>query len=389
MKLSVPSRFETSLLEEIKVLNKKYGSIGKVYGSLPYSIIGHGRVSGLVMRFGDFGMDRVKEFSEQAHLIGVEVNYLANSLCLGDLGYEKDGRDKIIRYLGEVYNAGADIITISSPYLLRLVKSEFPSLKVEISVHAHVDTVQKFRRWEELGADIINLPAGVNRDFELLSIIARSRVDAELLVNESCLFNCPYALYHHTLSSHRSKHLDEGLDYCMLECVQDRLEDPAEILKAPWIRPEDTPYYEETFKIDKFKIQGRQMPVKWIVKAVEAYSNRRYDGNLLDLISPTYPDWSIRSDSAKQLLEKYGVEDFRRPDVYIDNNRLGEFFRTIVKKGGCNPLQQCSVCGYCNRVAKNFIQIRDERLFKTYATATKLLFEEMVPTTIRPLDQTA
>ncbi|MEE9586234.1 MAG: U32 family peptidase [Nitrososphaerales archaeon] len=381
MKLSVPSRFETSLLEEVKILNKKYRSIGKVYGSLPYSIIGHGRVSGLVMQFGEFNMERVKDFSEQAHSIGVDVNYLANSLCLGDLGYEKGGRDKIVQYLGDVYDAGADILTVSSPYLLRLVKREFPSLKVEISVHAHVDTVQKFRRWEELGADIINLPAGSNRDFGLLEAISRShRVDVELLVNESCLFNCPYALYHHTLSSHRSKHPNEGLDYCMLECVMDRLENTAELLKAPWIRPEDIAYYEKTFKIDKFKIQGRQMPVEWIVKTVEMYSSRKYDGNLLDLISPTYPNWSTRSTYAKQLLQKYNVEDFRRPDVYIDNNLLDEFFSTLVQKGGCSPTQQCSDCSYCDRAAEDLIQIKDMRQFETYATATKQLFEDMVRT---------
>ena len=389
MKLSVPSRFEIALLDEIKVLNKKHGSISKVYGSLPYSVIGHGRVSELVMKFGDFTMARVKEFTEQAQSIGLEVNYLANSLCLGELGYEKDGRDKITKYLSEVYETGADILTISSPYLLRLVKNEFPSLKVEISVHAHVDSIQKFKRWEEMGADIICLTAGVNRDFELLQLISKSRkIDVELLVNESCLFNCPYALYHHTLSSHRSKVVDEGLDYCMLECAQDRIEDPAEILKAPWIRPEDTLFYEKHFKIDKFKLQGRQMPIPWIIRTAGAYSMRKYDGNLLDLISPTYPDWSIRSDTAKEILKRHGVEDFRKPEVYIDNNKLDKFFKTVVNKGGCNPLQQCSLCGYCNRTAKELIHIKDEKAFETYSKATKLLFQEMMPKSLKAHSKT-
>ncbi len=379
MKLSVPSRFETNLLEAIKMLNVRYGSIGKVYGSLPYSIIGHGRTSGLVMQFGEFGMDKVKEFAKQAHEIGINVNYLANSLCLGEMGYGKYGRDRIIKYLGDIYDSGADILTISSPYLLRLVKNEFPELKVEISVHAHVDTVQKFKRWEELGADIINLPAGSNRDFKLLDAISRShKVDVELLVNEACLFNCPYALYHHTLSSHRSKHPDEELDYCMLECVMDRLENPAELLRAPWIRPEDIAYYEETFKIHKFKIQGRQMPVEWITRTVEAYCSRRYSGNLLDIISPTYPDWSTRSTSSRNLLHTHNAENFVKPDVYIDNTKLDKFFGEIIKKGGCSSTQQCYVCGHCDRVAKKEIQIRNKYQFRTYTSATKALFEELI-----------
>jgi collagenase-like PrtC family protease len=166
----------------------------------------------------------------------------------------------------------------------------------------------------------------------------------------------------------------------MLECVMDRLENTAELLKAPWIRPEDIAYYEKNFKIDKFKIQGRQMPVEWIVKTVEVYSNRKYEGNLLDIISPTYPNWSTRSTNAKQLLQKYNAEDFRRPDVYIDNNLLVEFFSTLVQKGGCSPTQQCSDCSYCDRVAEDLIQIKDIRQFETYATATKQLFEDMVRT---------
>ena len=379
MKLSVPSRFENSLLEDIKVLNQKYGSVGKIYGSLPYSIIGHGRRTEAVIKYGEVNIDTIKEFTEKAHSIGLEVNYIANSLCLGDLGYKKGGRTQIIDYFGDVFESGVDLITISSPYLLRLVKDEYPSLKIQISVHAHVDTVQKFRRWEELGADIINLPAGSNRDFNLLNIISKShRADIELLVNEACLFNCPYALYHHTQSSHRSKSPEEGLDYCMLECVKDRIKDPAELLRAPWIRPEDLSYYEKTFNIDKFKLQGRQMPIEWIIKTAEAYSRGRYDGNLLDLISPTYPNWFESSASIKQLPQQFSMEDLKKPDVFIDNRNLDSFFRTIVKKGGCGPLQQCDSCNICKVTANKIVQIRDQKKFENYSAATKWLLQDII-----------
>lgn len=379
MRLSVPSRFEMELLEKFGRFNKKYGSIDKIYGSLPSSIIGHGRIAGLVKKFGDFDMDHVREFTEEAHRIGIRVNYLANTLCLGEVGYTNDGREKILSYLGEVYETGADIITVASPYIHRLVKTEYPGLKTEISVYAEIDTVQKFKRWEELGADIINLPSRANRDFELLESIAKSRkTEVELLVNESCLFHCPYSLYHHTVSSHRSRIPDDGVDYCMLECVQDRLEDPSELLKAAWIRPEDIAYYEKTYGIDRYKIQGRQMPVKWIENTVEAYSTRKHSGNLLDLISPTYPDWSARSAANQQTLPGFQPQDLKRPDVYIDNSQLDRFFTTLVKKGGCAPTKPCDTCRYCNQASKNLVQIRNQEQFKTYAAATKALFEHAI-----------
>ncbi len=383
MKLSVPSRFETELLEKLGHLNKRYGSIDKIYGSLPRSIIGHGRVSGLVRRFGDFDLEHVKCFTEEAHRIGIKVNYLANTLCLGELGYKNDGANKILSYLGEVYETGVDIITIASPFIHRLVKSQYPGLKTEISVYAEIDTIQKFRRWEELGADIINLPSRVNRDFELLDCVSKSRgAEVELLVNESCLFHCPYSLYHHTISSHRSRSPDEGLDYCMLECVQDRLEDPSELLKAAWIRPEDITHYEKTYRIDRYKIQGRQMSIEWIERTVEAYSAKRYSGNLLDLISPTYPDWSTRSAAGQKKQIGYRVQDLRKPDVYIDNSRLGQFFKTIVKKGGCTPTKQCDTCRYCNRIAENLVQIKNQEQFKAYQAATKIMLQQI--TTAQP-----
>jgi len=351
MELSVPSRFEIELLDDLQNLNIKYGSIGKVYGSLPYSIIGHGRFSSLVMNYGDFGFERVNNFSDKAHELGLEVNYLANSLCLGDLGFEKLGFEKVTRYFSEVYESGADIVTVSSPYLLRIIKKEFPGLKVEVSVHAHVDSVQKFRRWEQFGADIINLPGSSNRNFELLDTISDSNgVNIELLVNESCLYDCAYALYHHTLSSHRSKQPTEGLDYCMLECVNDRVKNPEEIFRAPWIRPEDLQYYEKRFNIKKFKLQGRQMNIHWILRTVEAYSKREYTGNLLDLISPTYPNW----DSRSQLVDDGGLHRFKRsgkPDVFIDNSLLSHFFQSIVQKGGCNTLSDCNRCQLCERTS--------------------------------------
>jgi len=380
MKLSVPSRFEPELLDALKALSN-FEAVGEVYGSLPYSIVGHGRVSDLVARFGEFGFERVKEFTSQAHSIGLGVNYLANSLCLGELPFDREGRGRITHYIEEVVETGVDKITVATPYLLRLVKSEFPDLKVQVSVYAHVDNLQKFRRWEELGADVINLPAIVNRDFTLLREIAGSprRAEVELLVNESCLFHCPYALYHHTVSSHRSKMQPEGiLDYCILECTLDRLERPAEILRAPWIRPEDLAYYEG-LGVEWFKVQGRQMPIGWILRTVAAYSERSYKGNLMDLISPTYPDWSARSTVLKEVAARSRVDSLKPPSIYIDNSLLDGFFKTLVDKGGCGDLQECGLCRYCDRAATELIQIRDPGQFEAYLSATKMLFKELMP----------
>ncbi len=67
---------------------------------------------------------------------------------------------------------GVESVTVSSPYLLRLVKVRFPSLKVRISVFGGVDRLRKAQMWEEMGADCIVLDSIlVNREFATLSRI--------------------------------------------------------------------------------------------------------------------------------------------------------------------------------------------------------------------------
>jgi collagenase-like PrtC family protease len=60
--------------------------------------------------------------------------------------------------------------------------------------------------------------------------------------------------------------------------------DPVELLKSPWIRPEDIPHYE-AIGYDRFKITERFKRTPLLLENVRAYENRRYDGNLLDLFT--------------------------------------------------------------------------------------------------------
>jgi len=63
---------------------------------------------------------------------------------------------------------------------------------------------------------------------------------------------------------------------------------PEEIIKSPWIRLEDCSAYEN-IGISHFKIFGRTKPTEWIFRCAEAYSNREYKGNLLDLLDAPRP----------------------------------------------------------------------------------------------------
>jgi hypothetical protein len=142
---------------------------------------------------------------------------------------------------------GVRRVTVSTPFLLELVKRRFPEFKVRVGIYAQVDTPRRARFWEELGADAIVLESfSINRNFRRLAAIRQAvRCDLQLIANHVCLMNCPMQTYHQNGFAHASD--DTGtlfIDYCFLRCSRLRLTDPSQFIKSAWIRPEDLAVYE-------------------------------------------------------------------------------------------------------------------------------------------------
>ena len=73
-------------------------------------------------------------------------------------------------------------------------------------------------------------------------------------------------------------------------------------LRANWIRPEDLHLYEE-LGYHNFKIVERNTPTQILLERVKAYAERRYDGNLLDLVQNyAYPVGQARRGGQGRLL---------------------------------------------------------------------------------------
>jgi hypothetical protein len=149
-----------------------------------------------------------------------------------------------------------------------------------------------------------------------------------LLVNLGCLVHCPLRDYHANFVSHSAECLDRGcyFDYSLAKCTQIKSSSPVELMKAPWIRPEDLCHYEQIgFK--KFKLAGREKGSEWILRALAAYSDRKYPGPLNDLI--------VGFD---------GIEPFGKFPISLDNQRLDGFI-DFFKKKDCR--QGCDRCSHC------------------------------------------
>ena len=124
--------------------------------------------------------------------------------------------------------------------------------------------------------DALTLEIVINRDFQVLRSIRRAvpeHVDLEVVLNAACLYQCPYHDYHNTIVGHsgQSDHPLHGyyVDYCMMRCIPEHLSQPAELMKARWIRPEDIAEYEE-IGINRFKISNRVGPLRFGRACLEA-----------------------------------------------------------------------------------------------------------------------
>jgi collagenase-like PrtC family protease len=376
MRLSLATNFDDTLLERLR------GSpVVEVFGKLPTDSLGGGRATYMLR---PLRKARLAEHVRQAHVNGIQFNYLLNTACSGNLESTRRGQRQIARLLDWLEEVGVDSVTVALPFLLRLIKRRYPHLKVKVGVFAGVDELSKAKAWEDLGADAITLDShAVNRDCRLLEAIRQSIVcDLQLLVNVNCLASCPFARAHMVALSHASQSASSRfmIDYCLLLCGRFKASEKVNYIRSNWIRPEDLHVYE-SMGYDLFKIAERDAPTSTLLRRVRAYSERRYEGNLLDLVqSFGYPDplpdryrgnwrwalryflhpWSASLFRLPALLRLARAEGMLSPldgrvPIYIENRKLDGFLERVIRSG-CRG-KDCGSCRYCHEIAEEAVEV--------------------------------
>jgi collagenase-like PrtC family protease len=374
MRLSVATNFDPLLIESIKAY-----PVVELFGKLREDAVGGGRAP---YQLAPVTRRRLAEHVRQARRAGIEFNYLLNASCLGNREITRAGQMEIEELAGWICEIGVASVTVAAPYLLKLIKSRYPRLKVRVSVFGGVDRVRKAQMWEELGADSIVLDSLlINRELSTLEAIRKSvKCDLELLANNNCIAGCALSPMHMNALSHagQSWHGNEGffIDWCLLKCTEMKLRDPVNFLRSEWIRPEDLHLYEE-LGYDRFKIAERDIPTSLMASRLKAYAERRYEGNLLDLVQPYgFRDvkdsgrynrhgfgWLLRfffrpmlANPARMLLLKHLADllSMTRPAegdplVYIDNRALDGFMERF-RERGCRE-EDCGECRWCHEFA--------------------------------------
>ncbi|HEX9103984.1 MAG TPA: U32 family peptidase [Polyangia bacterium] len=386
MRLSVACNFDDELLPKLAG-----HPVYEIYGKVTKDWAGGGRPS---FYLPNADRAKVERTVKEAHSRGIEFNYLLNASCMGNAEYTRQGQREIRKTLDWVASIHCDSVTVGQIYLLQMIKKCYPTLKVRISAHRFTDSVRKARFWEDHGADCIVLnETAFAREFAALRTIREAvKCDLSLIVNNSCRQDCAIAGTHASSLSHGSQH-QKGrkpgfpLDYHMLFCLDYRLRQPVNYVRANWIRPEDLHHYE-AMGFDNFKIVERNTPTPELVRRVKAYSERRYDGNFFDLVLPfNYPAESYTTAAAREAFSlRRAVKYFFKPSqvnvtkipklarlgkkmgllfprqgpsgLYLDNRKLDGFIDRFLKQS-CVDVD-CDECGWCHRFAESALEIDPE-----------------------------
>ena len=389
MRLSVATNFQSTLIDALQDY-----PVVELYGKLRQDAVGGGRAP---YQLAPVGRRQLAHHVSAARRAGMGFNYLLNSACLGNHEITRQGQREIEKLLDWICRIGIGSVTVATPYLLTLIKTRFPQLKVRVSLFAGVERVQKAKMWQDLGADCIVLDSiQVNRELKTLEQIRRHvRCDLELLVNNNCLMNCALSPSHMNAIAHtaQSFHQTNGffIDWCFLKCTEMKLRAPINYIRSEWIRPEDLHVYEE-LGYDLFKIVERDIPTEVLTRRVKAYVERRYDGNLLDLIQPFGFQGVKKNDRYYRRGLKWLLQHLFRPTlvnplklmllkrladsrgmtspiegeapVYIDNRALDGFIERF-RENSCRDAD-CGECGWCAKFAAKAVRFdaprRDETL---------------------------
>ncbi|MDR0310250.1 MAG: hypothetical protein LBJ21_01555 [Acidobacteriota bacterium] len=333
---SIPYNNDPENLSEIFRLKEHNGNrIREIYLSGPQEFSGAGRIA------PELSFDEFARIARSIHDQGIRVNLLLNSICEGSDWYSPGVLNSTMEYLRRAHeDHGVEAVTIANPLYVREARRRFPRIEITVSVLGDVDCVEKAVLFRKAGADVITPHVDINRDLALLKKIReKSGAEIKLMVNEGCLFRCAFRKFHFNYISHKSRKPGTGKTASVEDnvfsanCMQLSKNDPSQILKSAWIRPEDASRYGEISRY--FKLVGRTSSSSMLLRSVEAYLGENWDGDLLELMAG-----NIYSVGMSHLL-------------HLDNKSLDEagFFE---KTASCD--KECSECDYCAALAGKLIR---------------------------------
>ena len=271
---------------------------------------------------------------------GVELDTIFNANCYGDIAMTETLADLVTAKLGEMEGEGLfpEHLTTTSPFIAKVVRLRFPSVKIRFSINMDIATPIALSYVEDL-FDSFYAGRNAHRRLDYVKeMSAWAKAHGKTMgmqVNSGCLRDCPFHTFHNNLHGHNrmgQSAAAEKFGFTNFLCrTVFELGRHEEFLRAIWIRPEDLPRYEPY--VDVVKLATRRHPNP--DKILAAYATCSYAGDLAEIMDPFY----------------------RFPNT-MDNAALGAS-PLWPEVRDCPDAGRCRGCGKCKRLLAEVFKPRD------------------------------
>jgi len=360
----------------------EFTEVTDLFGVNSKSVMGAGRPIPRVL-----SREEMEKHFRAVHDAGLTFSYLFNASTMGGREFLPEINSRLLDEMRWLRDHGVEHLIIAIPFLIEVVKEHFPEFKVKASYNAKIRNLDLARAFQDIGADIICVDHTIHRNFPIIeALTSHLDIPIQLVVGSTTMRSCPNfnALYHSSnecFLTTEGREIDRytlnSINYCFSWCHALKILEPANVLKTGFIRPEDLHFYEEA-GVNHFKMATRGLTTEEIARRVTSYSNRRHEGNLLDIITvfpfvrkyskklgnERGPAWRTEHPAIKRFFDLKFERDFSGI-MRIDNRALDGYLEKFAASP-CGP--SCKDCGHCERWAKEAIVI-DQDLLEEFVEA--------------------
>ncbi len=342
MYIKMPYNWDLSLLDSLDKMNREDDTIypvKEIYASDRKSIVGTGRPPAVIPERHESYATHINS----SHKKGMKFFYVLNACSMAGQELNGDTQKEIYTHISDLVEAGVDGFIITIPYLAVLIKTWFPKLIIASSVNNQLDSVAKIEQLlYSAPYDEIQFPFTRSRDFPLFREVSNHFPEKgrTALVNESCLPDCAFQRFHQDFYNFLSPE-EKKIDFYHLCCAVHKLENPLNVLKSQWIRPEDLCFLKEA-GITAVKLAGREKKdSSWLLDLARNYSKGQSTGNIFRFVEKTGlldMDW-------KDILGK----DLDPCHYIVDSQAMDGFIKPFYDgKVPCVTNKNCSAdCKWC------------------------------------------
>lgn len=352
--LNIGNTWDPALLSAIPRL-QDFGKaqaihIGSLYGNTKYNILGNARSPD---RLKEINWEDTKHYVAQAHALGLDVVWTINASCPGN---QKEAFQDIVRHAEDVHKffleLNPDMLVVANPLYLEALKVIGCTKPIELSTIFNITEPNQVLLLLDQGYHIqrVCVPVSQNRNLRFLkslaSLCSKLSIDVEVMVNEFCFLNganCEGVFRRSCYDMNAHAEIgDQDFNFPRSLCTAQRDIDPVNWLKAKWVLPQHLSLYQE-LGIHHFKITGRTHPTEFILRVVEHYLARNFEGNLLELWPHLQTINAKNFEQAqKAVIAKTG----------IDCKGIGrKTFRELLYT--CK--NDCSICNFCDMLFEQLV----------------------------------